>query len=678
MKARLVRHPAMLGIVLAAGFILPAVRSGQLQAQADTCGWQPLSQSESSDYTYHAAAIVDPGGDRIVLIGGVNERRLVDHHIVALDLSGPDVAQVSLSIDNNPRGSLSDRFGAVAAFRPAAWPGDDDSMLVVGGAAASGVGTNVIQQTELKEGYWKERFLPLGDPFEGRVFAAGAFAPVHDVLIVHGGTGKCIPDLSFNNNSSDCWASNMGTRALVMEQQSRSPRWYAVAASSPDPGMLYGHTMVYDQIADRMLMFGGTFDGRLARDTQVWELPLRDVTPDGFGRLAWKPLTVMGPVPAARFFHSAAFDPSENRLVIFGGHAGSFPRGQEKVLSDTWALELGGGSTPRWHILSDSDPGPGGSVGSMLLYSSRHRSVILSGGRGLYREARGDDQVISTLAHRLQCSEPTPTASATEPPIATATQSPTMTIESPTSTITSSPTITPSSTNTPTATQTPTATDIPLPIFLPVVMHDPECPPVDYFSDVVLVIDASTSMLSYTGSRRRKIDAAVEGARAFIHGQLRLQPGGDQVAIVTFNELATLRQGLTSNVGLLDAALNDIEVRSQSRIELAVSAAALELLGRRGGQGRTRAMVLLSDGEANPVPAEQAVAAATAAKDAGILVYVIGLGNLTEKGEWALRQMASDDERYLTEIDADRLRLVYEDLVIRVLCPREIYWGRRR
>jgi hypothetical protein len=245
------------------------------------------------------------------------------------------------------------------------------------------------------------------------------------------------------------------------------------------------------------------------------------------------------------------------------------------------------------------------------------------------------------------------------------------------------PSVAPTDTShTPTATPPPTATATPhppRPVYLPLLLRDNSCPPLNIFTDVVLVIDASTSMLQPTSGGRTKMAAALAAARAFVNGgptgMLRLRPGGDQVAIVAFNDQAQLVQPLTANPADLLRALAEVRTGQFSRIELGIATASFELLGPRRNPEHTPAIVVLSDGIANPVPGEATLRAAQQAREAGILVYVIGVG--PTMNETVLRQMASSPDRFWKAPDAEALEEIYRQLVIEVQCPKEIYWGRR-
>ena len=156
---------------------------------------------------------------------------------------------------------------------------------------------------------------------------------------------------------------------------------------------------------------------------------------------------------------------------------------------------------------------------------------------------------------------PTPVPSTTPTPESTTTSSPT-------------PTVTPSPTATRTPLPTATPTPVPRPIYLPVGIRD-RCDPKPIA--VVLILDASTSMLDETRGYRRKMDAARAAAALFLS---HLDPA-DRAAIVSFNSTARLEHDLTRDRAALGSALARIENHEYTRIDLGL-AVAHEVFVRRG------------------------------------------------------------------------------------------------
>jgi hypothetical protein len=231
----------------------------------------------------------------------------------------------------------------------------------------------------------------------------------------------------------------------------------------------------------------------------------------------------------------------------------------------------------------------------------------------------------------------------------------------------------PSPTALPPPTDTPESPPVLRPIYLPVLVKDPECDPDFQHADVVLVVDASTSMRDRTSAGRSKLAAAQEAATLFVE---RLRFPGDQAALVAFNEDAFLLQRLTDDRTALIQAIAGIQVQQYTRIDLGIWAAHQELVSERHKAGNSRAMVVLTDGKNNPEPVETAVLRAAEAKAAGITVFTIGLGDEVEVE--ALRRMASRPQDYYHAPDGEDLARIYQQIAHEVPCPPSTFWPRRR
>ncbi len=268
--------------------------------------------------------------------------------------------------------------------------------------------------------------------------------------------------------------------------------------------------------------------------------------------------------------------------------------------------------------------------------------------------------VLTTNGH-LPTATPTPTGV----PSPTATGTPTLT---PTTSATPSPTATASVTPTP----TPPPTEPPHPIYLPVTLNE-QCLPHQIRQDVVLVLDTSSSMSAATRAGRRKIDAAREAALGYL-ALLKLEDG-DRAAVVTFDATARIVERLSSHRPTLEAALRDASLGIQTCIPCAMEAAAAELAPPRRRDGNTPVIVLLTDGRSNPRPVAEAVDLAARAKDTGIVVYTIGLGDDLDLE--ALEAMASRPSFFFRAPDAEDLAAIYASIAVDVPCPAARFWGGR-
>jgi Mg-chelatase subunit ChlD len=270
---------------------------------------------------------------------------------------------------------------------------------------------------------------------------------------------------------------------------------------------------------------------------------------------------------------------------------------------------------------------------------------------------------------------PSPTVTPTASPAVPPTPSPTPTA-SPTSTTTTtpspSPTPPPTSTTTPTPTPTRTATPVPAPLYLPVALRE-RCAPDKHRADVALVLDASSSMDEPTPPGASKLDAARDAARILV-GLLLAQPG-NQAAPVTFNHDATLAQPLTADRAALDASLAGVTTALETCLVCGVQTGADDLPSARHLPGNAPVLLLLTDGLSNAHPADEAVAAAGLAKERGVVIYTVGLGDVLDFA--ALRAIASADAYCYHAPDAGQLAGVYRAIAADIPCPVSAFWGRR-
>lgn len=277
---------------------------------------------------------------------------------------------------------------------------------------------------------------------------------------------------------------------------------------------------------------------------------------------------------------------------------------------------------------------------------------------------------------------PTPTASATAtdgPPTATGTATETGVA---TATVTARSTATPTDvlTSTPSATATASVTPTATPhvIYLPMAEKSKPCESDAYRTDVVLVLDRSTSMLrSVEPGGVAKNEAAIAAARAFV-GLLDLEPNRlgkfDQVAVVGFNDAAWIETELTNDREAALGALERIRGKTQegTRLDLAFAWGQKPLEGP-GRRVENRAVVIvLTDGLPNRVPfgagssypgsrrqEDSVLAAAEAVKAAGTRVYTIGLGSPRDILPWLMIAGASEREMYYYAPRPEELAGIY-------------------
>ncbi len=207
--------------------------------------------------------------------------------------------------------------------------------------------------------------------------------------------------------------------------------------------------------------------------------------------------------------------------------------------------------------------------------------------------------------------------------------------------------------------------------FLPLALAE-ICRPLKQGLDVVLAVDTSSSMAGPAGSGQSKLVAAQMAARLLLG---YLDPARDQAGLVTFDQVARLRHELTHDTAAVSQAVASLSLGQQSRIDAGLAAAHQELESPRHSDANQSAIILFTDGLANPVPVEAAVLEADAARAAGIVVAVLGWGSDLDRA--ALEALAGSAGNTLVAPSEADLWALYDRLTPQVGCAGEVYWGRR-
>ena len=160
------------------------------------------------------------------------------------------------------------------------------------------------------------------------------------------------------------------TTPLLAQQE---PAWVEQAVAAR-PAARSGHAMVFQPTNGKVLMFGGELTST-ALSSEIWEFtpfqPTSPVPPQG----SWASRTV-SPRPSARRGHAMVWDDVRNVAVLFGGHAGGAAMNDE-----TWEWN---GST--WSQKAPAAHPTGRFQHAMAYDSVRHRVVLFGG-----RDAGGND-----------------------------------------------------------------------------------------------------------------------------------------------------------------------------------------------------------------------------------------------------------------------------------------------
>lgn len=182
---------------------------------------------------------------------------------------------------------------------------------------------------------------------------------------------------------------------------------------------------------------------------------------------------------------------------------------------------------------------------------------------------------------------------------------------------------------------------------------DGSCLPSRRAADVALVMDVSGSMSG------QPLADAKTAAKGFLD---RMDPGSDQVALVSFSDSASVNQVLSPNAGPVRAAIDGLSSGGGTNIEDGITRGQAELAGPRHDPAHQAVLVVLSDGK--PTSGGDPRAAAAAAKAAGTRVFTIGLGGDVDPD--LLRSLASTPGDYFQAPDSGALATIYQQISGRI------------
>jgi len=191
---------------------------------------------------------------------------------------------------------------------------------------------------------------------------SSVYNPTSDRMVIFGGgegfPGPCVNDL---------WV------VTHINSVGGKPAWTQFAASGTLPGIREGHSVVYDSVNNKMIVFGGSnCSGTFYND--LWILSNAD---GSTGTPTWAQVTPIGTGPTARTQASAVYDSVNNVMTVFGGGTTT-----TTVFGDVWTLSNANGltGTPTWTQLKPTGTAPAARVGHSAIYSSANNVMTIFGG----------------------------------------------------------------------------------------------------------------------------------------------------------------------------------------------------------------------------------------------------------------------------------------------------------
>lgn len=288
--------------MIAFGGVAEGEASGQtysLDLAAPIASWKRLTATGPTPRR-QGTLVYDPASQRMVLFGGrsgqSDSSALNDTWALSLGLGTEQWVQLAVTGT-----APTARYGHVAVVDNAG------RMIVFSGRQANGFDTNDVHALDLSTLGWSP--IAAGAPPLPRVSAAAIYDPVGNRMIVFGGLWNGVMD------------------AFDALSLSGSPQWTSLPHTGSAPGPLVYHSMIYDSIGHRALVFGGFGSGGM--QDRLFAFNLTGAT--------WTEILPLVAKPPHRSGHCATWDSVAQRMVIAGGLTdGDTPLADSLGQADVW------------------------------------------------------------------------------------------------------------------------------------------------------------------------------------------------------------------------------------------------------------------------------------------------------------------------------------------------------
>lgn len=229
---------------------------------------------------------------------------------------------------------------------------------------------------------WRELH-PGGESVSGLHSFAAAFDAARGRLLVFSGRDS----LWSNAPRPECWALQLAD----------PPSWSRVDTPSRQPTPRYFSRAAYDDVRDRMVLFGGTSD-------DLWRL-------DFAGEPKWTEVDpASGGAPYGLFGASATYDAASRRTYLLGGRSGYYVHGSYYPFDSGELFGATLGDFSRWQVVVRNDA-PLGRHGHSVILDPLASRLLLWGGNA---SMEGDSSLWELALDgtspwsRLQATGPSP------------------------------------------------------------------------------------------------------------------------------------------------------------------------------------------------------------------------------------------------------------------------------
>ncbi len=308
------------------------------------------------------SAVLDPTTNRMIVFGGgLDASNTTNQHLNdvwrLVSVGGTNLSWSQV----HPTGTApAPRFGHSAGYDPAS-----NRMLIFGGAEgfSSPCANDVWALTNANGNGGASAWVELstsGAP-PARVGQGGVYDPGSNTFIIYGGQ-NC-----FSTTFSDVWVLSNANGV------SGTPTWTELFPAG-GPGPRQGTNITYDPTSNELILFGGDNGSGGSYFNDVWVLS--NANGSG-GTPVWTQLSPSGTLPALRAGNSSTYDPTTNTLTIFGGSNSTGNLADCFVLSNA----NGTGGTPSWkQIAASSVVFPEARGGHTAVYNPSTNKMTIFGG----------------------------------------------------------------------------------------------------------------------------------------------------------------------------------------------------------------------------------------------------------------------------------------------------------
>lgn len=261
----------------------------------------------------------------------------------------------------------------------------NDRLIIFGGRSSTQYFNDTWVLTNASGTTGTSSWIPLstsGETAPQRHLMIAAYNSTKNMLIVFGGA-----------DSNNLIQMNLWVLTNANGLQGAVQTWSKLTISGTSPSARARMTGAYDETNDVFIFFGG---GSYAAATwtfydETWTI--RNVT----NNPSWHKLNPAGTLPTARIHPSAVYDAVGNRMIIFGGNTSTAnPPASSGRMNDTWVLSNanGIGGTPTWNQLSTLDK-PAARSSHTAVFDSTNKRMLVFAGVGADNFARNDVWVLT-------------------------------------------------------------------------------------------------------------------------------------------------------------------------------------------------------------------------------------------------------------------------------------------